>query len=247
MERIDFRKQNIPFTQVANGVLYDKKLSLGAKTVYAFMYSKPENWQFSAYRIAQELCVTEPTILKHLRELKEFGYLLSQKLPNGRMLYKIVFPPIEPDTSIFSEGEKPNTKKATLKKSHPEKSSPISNKEIIVISKTSNNTEQSSGHKNFSTLGADVLKTFEVINPACKNFYGRPPQRKACDDLIETYGFDKVVAVVQNTLPRTNAIPYFPSITTPLQLFEKWATLESKIKQYQADKNITSNKNKVAF
>lgn len=92
-----------------------------------------------------------------------------------------------------------------------------------------------------------LIKSFETLNPASKRFYGNTTQRKACQDLIDTYGLERVQSVVEKTLPKTNTIPYFPSITTPLQLFEKWATLESKIKQYQADKNITSNKNKVAF
>lgn len=90
-----------------------------------------------------------------------------------------------------------------------------------------------------------LIKSFETLNPASKKFYGNTTQRKACQDLIDNYGLERVQSVVEKTLPKTNSIPYFPSITTPLQLFEKWATLESKIKQYQAEKGKI--KNSVAF
>lgn len=92
-----------------------------------------------------------------------------------------------------------------------------------------------------------LIKSFEAINPACKLFYGRPPQRKACQFLIDTYGFERVKIVIERTLPKTNTIKYFPVITTPQQLQDKWATLESKIKSYQAEKLQEKEKYKVAF
>lgn len=87
-----------------------------------------------------------------------------------------------------------------------------------------------------------VIKSFEKINPASKKFYGIPTQRKACADLIETYTLERVISVIEKTLPKTNGMQYFPTITTPLQLYDKWATLESKIKQYQSEKTIKNEK-----
>lgn len=90
-----------------------------------------------------------------------------------------------------------------------------------------------------------LIKEFETINPASKKFYGNTTQRKACQDLIDNYGLDRVLTVISKTLPKTNGMQFFPTITTPLQLFEKWSTLEIAIKKYQSEKqNI---KNKVAF
>lgn len=94
----------------------------------------------------------------------------------------------------------------------------------------------------FSQNGAEIIKYFEVINPACKLYYKNTTQRQACEDLIKEYGFDRVKSVIEKTLPKTNKIQYFPSITTPVQLFEKWATLESKINQYQSEKVAKDNK-----
>lgn len=85
----------------------------------------------------------------------------------------------------------------------------------------------------FSTFGADVIKAFEVVNPNCRRFYNNPPQRGACDRMIEQYGLEQVLRVV-SFLPKSNSISYLPTITTPVQLEEKWVALESGIKKQQA-------------
>ena len=90
-----------------------------------------------------------------------------------------------------------------------------------------------------------VIKSFESINPASKKFYGNTTQRKSCQMLIDSYGLDRVVNVVENILPKSNTMKFFPVITTPTQLADKWATLESAIHRYQAEKKDI--KNKVAF
>ena len=85
----------------------------------------------------------------------------------------------------------------------------------------------------FSPLGADLIKSFELINPSCKRMYGNKTQRQACDDLIENYTFERVKTVIEKTLTKTNEMEYFPTITTPLQLFQKWSSLESAIVKHQ--------------
>src|SRR3990167_10432727 len=77
----------------------------------------------------------------------------------------------------------------------------------------------------FNPLGGELIKSFEKINPAVKRMYGNTTQRKACDDLIETYGFERVKKVIEGALPRTNGMEYMPSITTPNLLFLKWTQL----------------------
>lgn len=90
-----------------------------------------------------------------------------------------------------------------------------------------------------------IIKSFEGLNPASKKFYGIPVQRKACQFLIETYGLERVITVIEKTLPKTNGLNFFPTITTPLQLQDKWISLESAIRKYQSEKQII--KNKIAF
>lgn len=89
-----------------------------------------------------------------------------------------------------------------------------------------------------------LIKSFEGINPNAKNFYARNPQRNACKELITTFGFDRIKSVIENTLPKTNRMEYMPTITTPIQLLEKWSSLEAGILKL---KGKQKEKPKVAF
>lgn len=89
-----------------------------------------------------------------------------------------------------------------------------------------------------------LMKEFESINPAVKRMYGNKTQRQACSDLIKIYTFDKVIQVVKEILPQIKGQPFFPEISTPYELFNKWSKLESAIIRYGKEKNI---KTKVAF
>ncbi len=82
-----------------------------------------------------------------------------------------------------------------------------------------------------------VIKAFETINPASSKFYGNKTQREACQFLIDTYGLDRVIAVIEKTLPRTNGMKYFPTIISPVQLQDKWAVLESAIIKHKSETN----------
>lgn len=92
----------------------------------------------------------------------------------------------------------------------------------------------------FSTMGAEIIKSFESVNPNCKRFYNNPPQRGACDRLIEQYGLERVLKVIA-FLPKSNTLSYLPTITTPVQLEEKWVALESGVLK-QRSKTISTGK-----
>lgn len=101
---------------------------------------------------------------------------------------------------------------------------------------------------NSETSSQDIgvlIKSFETLNPASKKFYGNKTQRSACRYLIDTYGLERIIKIVEQTLPKTNALQFFPTITTPLQLQDKFTSLESAIKKYQS--SIKDKKNNVAF
>lgn len=88
-----------------------------------------------------------------------------------------------------------------------------------------------------------LIEEFSKLNPACNRMYGNKTQRLACEDLITTYGEDRITRIIRDTLPKTNKIKFFPTITTPLQLRDKFITLESAIIRYKQEQP----KNKVAF
>jgi len=106
--------------------------------------------------------------------------------------------------------------------------SPGDTEEYIYI-KNINTAEQSS---SFIPL---LLKEFETINPAVKRMYGNTTQRNACAELIELYGFERLKKIIVETLPHTNGLAYFPTITTPTQLRDKFVSLESAIRKHQSE------------
>jgi phage replication O-like protein O len=100
-------------------------------------------------------------------------------------------------------------------------------------------SEHSSQNEIISLIGE-----FSKLNPSCKRMYGNNTQRQACEDLIENFGLERVLTVIEKTLPKTNNLQFFPTITTPVQLRDKWIMLESAIRRYQSQ---NQTKNKVAF
>jgi len=112
-------------------------------------------------------------------------------------------------------------------------------------SNTNINTNTNSNNETSSPDVVLLIKAFENINPASKKFYSNTTQRKSCQSLLDDYGLERVLGVIENVLPKSNTMKFFPVITTPLQLVDKWATLESAIERYQSEqKNI---KSKIAF
>lgn len=71
-----------------------------------------------------------------------------------------------------------------------------------------------------------VIDAFKEVNPSYKKWYGNTTQRGAITRLISTHSFEKLLKVI-SLLPQSNKTPFFPSITTPVQLEDKWASLES--------------------
>ena len=88
-----------------------------------------------------------------------------------------------------------------------------------------------------SALIVEIIKLFEEVNPAVKDYYNRPPQRKACENLINEYGFEAVSKVVA-FLPRSNKIAYLPTITTPLQLWEKYQSLKDGLQKKKGELTV---------
>jgi hypothetical protein len=86
------------------------------------------------------------------------------------------------------------------------------------------------GERFDSALIIKVIDDFKDngVNMAVKSLYARKDQRAACQRLVEMHGLEKVLKVIA-ILPKTNRIAYLPTITTPIQLEEKWSALEANL------------------
>lgn len=98
-------------------------------------------------------------------------------------------------------------------------------------SNSNTNTVEQSSTDN---LIPEVIKLFEVVNPACKKFYGNKTQRGACANLLAEYGFDEVSRVIA-FLPQSNKIAFMPTITTPVQLWDKYQALKSGLEKKKSE------------
>lgn len=132
------QKQSVWFTQVANKVLYDKRLSAKAKWIYAYLYSKPDNWQFAYNRIAHEFSDGEKSILSGLKELEFFWYLERKKQGNGSVDYFLY---IDPTAQNRNLGTDPTAENGYLPFGLLAEKGSISNTDITNNTKIYSNTE----------------------------------------------------------------------------------------------------------
>lgn len=117
-------KQEIGFTQVKNDVLNDKTLSLRDKGLFAFLFSKPDGWDFSSDRISEESADGRRAVLESLKVLEKRGYLSRKKLPNGRMEYCLKYTQ-STETALWVP--EPKYTKRTVQKTHSAEIDTISN------------------------------------------------------------------------------------------------------------------------
>jgi hypothetical protein len=69
---------------IPNDLLNSVDISFKAKGLYAYIQSKPDNWEFSAERIAKQVKEGLPSVVSALKELENFGYLVRNRYQNNK-------------------------------------------------------------------------------------------------------------------------------------------------------------------
>lgn len=72
-------KVRLSYGVIPNHVLKDKRLTAKAKGLFAYIQSKPDGWDFSAERIAEEMADKRDSIRSGLIELEKVGLLVRSK------------------------------------------------------------------------------------------------------------------------------------------------------------------------
>jgi predicted transcriptional regulator len=121
------KKENINFTQVSNELLLDKRVSAKAKGIYAYLYSRPDDWDFSVDRIANDFKDGYKAINGGIKELEELGYIAREKQTNGRNYYYIYQKP----QKKAQPAKTASRQKGNQPKSLPGEKGGISNKDNI--------------------------------------------------------------------------------------------------------------------
>lgn len=77
-----------------------------------------------------------------------------------------------------------------------------------------------------------LIELFKPINPSYERLYANKTQRGALQRLVDKHGEEKIVKILE-TIQKTNQVKYAPTITTPLELENKLATLLLFLKREQ--------------
>lgn len=222
----EVKRPRIDFAQVPNKVARDARISLRAKGMYFYLYSKPETWEFAGDRICLETSDGRKMVYAALKELEKFGYLKRVRLTTGKVLYNLDLSPDAPKGQmamlepLAPVGQVPPGPSAS--------GGSISNTDSL------SNTEKESNIAKLPALQGPqwniLIDAFAPINPLFTNFYRNTTERKALLELVEKFGFDKVETMIK-ALPEIVSKPYAPKITKPSELRRDIGRLVVFVKQ----------------
>ena len=105
------------FTQIPNQLLFDNRLSFGARILFCYLASKPNNWKIINQDIIINLKISSDSIAKYFNELLDAGWITREREINEKGQYCGGY-----DYTIYSEskvslsGENPNQEKILIRK-----------------------------------------------------------------------------------------------------------------------------------
>lgn len=171
------------------------------------------------------LGTSEDSVSRNLHKLEQEGYIKLIRTPYGLSIriHKAKKRFYKNAVSITSGNNAVSLRRSA-----------VSNKTVSVDSNRIDCASETRGDEI-----NEIIDSFKVVNQSFQKFFPNTSQRKSVFRLLEIQDKEKILKVI-SILPKTNKIPYFPTITTPLQLEDKWSALESalsKKKQELQDKS----------
>jgi predicted DNA-binding transcriptional regulator len=209
---------NVPFTQVANHVLQNPNLSAKAKGLYAYLFSKPQGWDFAVSRIAKEFSDGERSIRSGLQELESHNLLKRKKTPTGQVDYILTFIEKKPSLQNDLLANEPSLQNVKQLKRQNAETQGLSNKEENKVIKRDSNKELAT-----TSVAGDIQKVIErfqtTVNPLID--YGNKTERKAAEEMIKAWGVEKVLALI-DYCNEIRTEEFAPNVTTPHELKRKY-------------------------
>lgn len=182
------------FTIIDNDIINDPRMHLKALGLFAYMWSKPDDWQFYISEIATHFKDGESAVSSAMKELMELGYLKrTQNRKDGKFStydYVLQEIPKPKNHSSVPKGDLPKSEKPKSEKPIPE------NQGLLITDNT--NTDLNNTNK----LLADAQHSFQEITTLWQNNWGFP-NGIAQQDLTEwskEFGNDLVYYCVEFAL-----------------------------------------------
>lgn len=234
------------FTPIAHDIIeafYRCKLLEYERVIMLCIWRKTYGWNKKEDWIAnsqfhEETGIPKPHITRTLKSLREKHIVTKDDkkvtINKNYWMWKVEWRVTSPGNRVTSPGNKKLPHQVPTKEK----------KETITKDTRRDVKLLNMKNTKFTQLGTEVIKAFESVDPKNKKYYNNITQREASDFLIEEYGLEEVKNRIA-VLSKTNRMQYFPSITTPCQLRDKWVQLGNAV-QRAKQKEITS-KSKVAF
>ena len=207
-------REHVPFTMVANAVLTRDDISLKAKGLFAYLFSKPDAWDFAAQRISDECIEERKAVQRVLAELETAGLLKRNKLPSGRMEYRIT----------FSESEQPKGAVSMFD---------VGMKAIDDVTSRLAKKIDGAGIELMGGSVNKVIDLFQPLNPSHDRLFRNKAQREAMERLISKHGEAKVRTMIAEAV-KCFGKPYCPTITTPVELESKLGQLSAAVRRAKA-------------
>lgn len=139
MARINIQRS---YGAAPNNLLNNPEISFRAKGLYAYLNSKPADWDFSIESIARQNKEGKDAIRSAIHELEAFGYLVRNKVKDARGFFEIEYilyenPMLENPTLEESDIGEPTQlyKKEPTKKEKEEKENRSSQKSLLETEK----------------------------------------------------------------------------------------------------------------
>lgn len=227
------------FAQVKNEVLFDPDISFKAKGLFAYIYAKPDGWQFSSERIAKETKECTRSIKGILKELESAEYLVREKQGNGRVKYHIGWEK-KPKCKNDTLGQEPECKNSTVQKAHSAETARISNKEFkkqrVKETKTTTNVVEAT-----PVYGNDdinwILDEFERVM-GMKSMGGKK-DRFMAKHLLNNFSRPQISAML---IYCASGGQYVPSVGSVEKLWFKRADIVAGIRKFQTNQNDSRKK-----
>lgn len=199
----------------------------------------------SIEKMAEQHNISKPSVIKGLKELENWGIIsitkekdskTKRQLPNVYLLVdKSEWKPkpsrvndIDTESRVNLKTEPSQSQEKSRVNDVDCKDTHIKDNTIkVIVADAPREIEQ-------------LIDAFKKVNPSYRKWFAIKAQRDAAKRLIESHTLEQVIKVV-NILTKTNTKQFLPTITTPIQLEDKWAQLESGLKRIQSEK-LSKNK-----
>ena len=123
-------EKNKNYTIMSNYHLRDKNLSFKAKGLLSFMFSVPEDWDYSLNGLVAVSKESKKAIRGIINELRENGYLVTEQTRGEKGYYKYNYIIYEEPHIVEIEKNNPDTQKGYADEGNAEKDTQINTKEI---------------------------------------------------------------------------------------------------------------------